>query len=76
MGTKMKCNVDKLRPEAFCRLDETEDALFCGRLRFVSHLDSVALNTIEDTYDPVVKASISLPIPDNNALKDGICRDE
>jgi hypothetical protein len=33
--------------EAFSRLDESDDRLFYSRNRFVSHLDSLALATVE-----------------------------
>ena len=33
--------------DAFSRLDETEDAVFYSRDRFVSHLDTLALSTVE-----------------------------
>lgn len=33
--------------EAFSRLDETDDTIFYSMDRFVSHLDSSALNTAE-----------------------------
>ena len=34
-------------PDAFSRLDESDDSLFYAKDRFVSHLDSLALHTIE-----------------------------
>jgi SAM-dependent methyltransferase len=39
--------LDFLGPEAFSRLDESDDDLFYSRDRFVSHLDSQALTTVE-----------------------------
>jgi SAM-dependent methyltransferase len=35
------------RQDAFTRLDESDDTLFYGKDRFVSHLDSLALRTVE-----------------------------
>ena len=36
-----------LSPDAFSRLDESDDLEFYSRDRFVSHLDSLALSTVE-----------------------------
>ena len=36
-----------LAPDAFSRLDETDDHLFYDRDRFVNHLDSLALDTVK-----------------------------
>lgn len=38
---------DRFSKEAFTRLDESDDSLFYARDRFVQHLDSVALSTVE-----------------------------
>lgn len=38
---------ESLTPEDFSREDETDDAVFYARERFVSHLDSLALSTVE-----------------------------
>jgi len=38
---------DRLPPDAFTRSDDSDDARFYGRDRFVSHLDSTALATVE-----------------------------
>jgi SAM-dependent methyltransferase len=35
------------RPDAFSRQDETDDGVFYSKDRFVSHLDSLALRTVE-----------------------------
>jgi hypothetical protein len=35
------------RADAFSRLDESDDLEFYSRDRFVSHLDSLALSTVE-----------------------------
>ncbi len=40
--------------DAFTRRDETDDALFYQRDRFVSHLDTLALSTIEDLIGRLV----------------------
>jgi len=46
-----KNNIDKCSPlfaeGAFSRLDNRDDALFYETDRFVSHLDSLALSTVE-----------------------------
>ncbi|MFP5211948.1 MAG: methyltransferase domain-containing protein [Acidobacteriota bacterium] len=45
---RLKSSPYDLFPEgAFSREDETEDAIFYARDRFVSHLDSTALSTVE-----------------------------
>lgn len=41
-------------PGAFSRLDESEDGVFYARDRFVSHLDSLALQTVEDLIGTLV----------------------
>jgi SAM-dependent methyltransferase len=41
-------------PDAFVRPDESEDALFYERDRFVGHVDSRALETIEDVIENLV----------------------
>ena len=41
-------------PDAFKRADEAEDALFYAADRFVSHVDSLALATIEDLIESLV----------------------
>jgi SAM-dependent methyltransferase len=38
---------DRFSPDAFSRDDDSDDRLFYARDRFVSHLDSLALSTIE-----------------------------
>jgi SAM-dependent methyltransferase len=43
-----------LGPEAFSRMDETEDELFYARDRFVSHLDSRALATVESLIGTLI----------------------
>ena len=45
-------SVDGVR--AFSRLDESDDRLFYARDRFVSHLDQVALETVEKIIDTLV----------------------
>jgi len=40
-------NLAFLTPDAFSRLDETDDGLFYAKDRFVSHLDSLALCTLK-----------------------------
>jgi SAM-dependent methyltransferase len=40
-------NLIFLTPDAFTRLDESDDSLFYAKDRFVSHLDSFALQTVE-----------------------------
>jgi SAM-dependent methyltransferase len=40
--------------DAFSRLDETDDKIFYARDRFVSHLDSLALSTIEKLIGDLV----------------------
>ena len=40
--------------KAFSRLDEADDRLFYARDRFVSHLDQVALETVEKIIDTLV----------------------
>jgi SAM-dependent methyltransferase len=40
--------------DAFARADETDDALFYAQERLVSHLDSVALRTVEDVIAQLV----------------------
>ncbi|UCG84208.1 MAG: methyltransferase domain-containing protein [Dehalococcoidia bacterium] len=42
--------------DAFSRLDESSDAVFYSKDRFVSHLDSTALSTIEDLIGTLVTA--------------------
>lgn len=41
-------------PDAFTRLDESEDAIFYGRDRLVEHLDSLALSTVEELVGGLV----------------------
>ena len=43
-----------LSPEAFSRLDESDDRSFYARDRFVSHLDSVARSTVEKIIGELV----------------------
>lgn len=50
----MSENIDKYGPGAFTRMDETDDAVFYVRDRFVSHLDSLALATIEELIEHLV----------------------
>ena len=40
--------------DAFARTDETDDAIFYAQERIVSHLDSVALRTVEDVIAQLV----------------------
>lgn len=40
-------NLTFLNPDSFSRLDEGDDGLFYAKDRFVSHLDSLALHTVE-----------------------------
>jgi SAM-dependent methyltransferase len=42
------------RADSFKRDDEGDDALFYGKDRFVSHLDSLALQTVEDVIGSLV----------------------
>jgi SAM-dependent methyltransferase len=42
------------RHDAFSRLDESDDATFYARERFVSHLDSLALRTVETLIGTLV----------------------
>jgi len=42
-----RTNRNELPPDAFSRLDESPDSLFYARDRFVSHLDSLALSTVQ-----------------------------
>jgi SAM-dependent methyltransferase len=46
--------VTRLPADAFSRIDEADDALFYATDRFVSHLDSVALRTIQDVIGQLV----------------------
>lgn len=46
--------IERYGPEAFARPDENEDAIFYGRDRFVSHVDSRALETIETLIESLV----------------------
>ena len=41
-------------PEAFSRLDDSDDRTFYERDRFVSHLDSLALSTVEDLIEQLI----------------------
>jgi SAM-dependent methyltransferase len=43
-----------LGPEAFSRVDEGDDGLFYSRDRFVSHLDSQALETVESLIGTLI----------------------
>ena len=43
-----------LAPDAFTRLDESDDSLFYEKDRFVSHLDSLALHTVEKLISELV----------------------
>ncbi|MGA7875256.1 MAG: methyltransferase domain-containing protein, partial [Desulfoferrobacter sp.] len=45
---------DLFGKNAFSRLDETEDGIFYARDRFVSHLDSTALGTVEKLIGQLV----------------------
>jgi SAM-dependent methyltransferase len=40
--------------DAFSRIDESEDMIFYARDRFVSHLDSVALSTVEKIIEQLI----------------------
>jgi SAM-dependent methyltransferase len=42
------------RKDAFSRVDETDDAVFYATDRFVDHLDSVALSTVEDVIAQLI----------------------
>jgi SAM-dependent methyltransferase len=46
--------IRRFSKDAFSRTDETDDAVFYAKDRFVSHLDSVALSTIEDVIGQLV----------------------
>jgi len=41
---------DILRPEHYIRDDDRPDSVFYGKARFVNHLDSLALSTVEELY--------------------------
>jgi hypothetical protein len=43
-----------VRPDAFSRLDDSHDKIFYETDRFVSHLDSVALSTVEHIIESLV----------------------
>ena len=43
-----------LAPEAFTRQDESDDRKFYARDRFVSHLDAVALSTVEKVIGTLI----------------------
>jgi len=53
-GAKMKPALDWLPEDAFLRLDETDDKVFYEKDRFVEHLDSVALATIQELIGQLV----------------------
>ena len=53
----------KLPKDAFTRLDETDDTRFYSTDRFVEHLDSVAVDTIE-------KLVGSLVVEENHVILD------
>ena len=44
----------ELRREAFSRLDESDDRLFYAKDRFVDHLDTIALATVEQIIGDVI----------------------
>ena len=50
--------VSRLSPifekDSYSRMDETDDRIFYARERFVSHLDSLALNTVETLIDELI----------------------
>ena len=46
--------LDFLSPDAFSRLDESDDTSFYGRDRFVSHLDSQALAAVESLMGTLI----------------------
>lgn len=45
---------DLFGPNAFARLDESDDDLFYARDRFVNHLDTVALHTVEQVISQLM----------------------
>lgn len=47
-------NAQLYRPEDFARLDETEDAVFYGTDRMVSHLDATATQTVERIIETLI----------------------
>lgn len=56
--TDSRASVDRLRalfpPDAFSRQDETDDGVFYQTDRFVAHLDTVALQTVERVIGTLV----------------------
>ena len=64
-GRKMDGPLSPLSaPGAFSRLDESDDSLFYAKDRFVSHLDSLALKTIERLIETLIteKAPVILDL--------------
>ena len=61
-GKEKSLNPAFLYPsDAFSRLDETNDQVFYARDRFVSHLDSLALSTIEKLIGELVVGTLTSP---------------